>query len=657
MSILHRLRVVRSMPVGVALSKVVSVLARRARQRAVGALMRNHCTYPPSYGLTPLARPLPPLTVTDHDGVLRRRALVAASHRFDLLGSGLVPVAHPAAKHPQWREGIAAGHHRGNRKRAARLLGMIDTAAYQPIDWQLDFRSGHRWSETTWGGAVAYGHRPGIDIKVPWELGRLQHLPHLALAHAAAADPRLATEFRDQVLDFLGANPPGWGVQWACAMDVAIRAANLVLAWQMFCAHGATFSLEFEEELAAALCAHARHIAHNLEYSPQHRGNHYLADLAGLAFVACALPRSQETDLWLVFATQQLDAEIQRQFLSDGGNFEASTAYHRLSLEMALFAVALVLGLDDERKAVFAQYDAAAWGLTPKVAPGPMAWPPFAADTLNRLELALGFAQAVTKPDGRIAQVGDNDSGRFFVLDPAASPLDISHLWAGPISRQILDALARGRWTPQPRAVVPVELGQGDVLPPQPALTLTLAPADSGALAGLRPFALPDFGLYGWRNDRTFVSVRCGSLHDGRGAHAHNDQLAVEIHIDGVDWVRDPGTFAYTGDLALRNAYRSALAHFVPRHGSREPAALNLGPFRLDDTARAEVLRFAPDQFVGRHHGFGAPVWRRVQILADAIVITDAPAEPAAEHRIATPEELARLWRLDLPFSPGYGLR
>jgi len=654
MSILHRLRTIRSMPLGVVAAKAAQVLARQLKNRLVGAMMRNHCTYPPSYGMVPLSRRLPSLTLADGDGVLRRRALDAASHTFDLLGSGAVRVAHPLAKHPQWRDGISGTHHRGNRKRSARLLAMIDTGGYLPIDWQLDFRSGYRWSERVWGGAIAYGHKPGVDVKVPWELGRLQHLPQLGLAYAAHPDPRLATEFRDQVLDFLGANPPGWGVQWACAMDVAIRAANLVLAWDLFTAHGAQFSLEFEEELAAALAAHGRHVARNLEWSADHRGNHYLADIVGLAFVACALPRGEEADLWLVFAAQQLDLEIRRQFLEDGGNFEASTAYHRLSLEMALFAVALILGLDDERKAVFGEYDAGLWGLEPKVAPGPMAWPPFAPQTLERLSLALGFAQAVTKPSGDIVQVGDNDSGRLFVLDTDRSPLDVSHLWAGPITLHVLAGLSGGALPLKPRTVpvTPVP-GQEDF--PAAFRRLRLVPADASALTDLEAFALPQFGLYGWRNRRSFISVRCGRLHDGRGAHAHNDQLAVEIHIDGVDWVRDPGSYTYTGDLVTRNAYRSVLAHFAPRQGLAEPAALNLGPFRLDESAQAEVLAFTGLDFVGRHHGFGAPVWRRIRIEPDCVVIDDSPAEQREETRIDQPAALLAMLDGNVRFSPGYG--
>jgi hypothetical protein len=92
-----------------------------------------------------------------------------------------------------------------------------------------------------------------------------------------------------------------------------------------------------------------------------------------------------------------------------------------------------------------------------------------------------------------------------------------------------------------------------------------------------------------------------------------------------------------------------------------EPAALNLGPFRLDDTAQAEMLRFDAQDFVGRHHGFAVPVWRRVRITDGAILIEDGPEGGAAvetvEHVVTTPDALSRLWGLTLPFSPGYGHR
>lgn len=698
MSLWHLARAALSMSPGVAARKAARFAVRLAKNRLVGILMRRQCTYPDPAQvggtLNPHLAPLDPAVVRSQAGMLADLVRNTLEHRFNLLGSGWVRVAHgrryagfgpwcygPGQPLPgNWRAALATGNWPVNAAKASSLLGMIDDG-YVPIDWQVDFKSGYRWPVRVWGGSTPYGHKPGVDVKVPWELARMQHLPWLALAHAAGPDPRLAREFRNQVLDFLATNPPGWGVNWACAMDVAIRAANIILAWDLFRAHGVTFERAFEEELAAAMLAHGRHIAGHLEWNEAHRGNHYLADVAGLAFIAIYLPCSRETDLWLAFSVQQLEAEILRQFAPDGSNFEASTAYHRLSAEMAAFTVALVLGLPEGKRQALGSYDAAMWKRFPAVAPGPMAWPYFRPEVFERLAGAARFAADATKPSGDAVQIGDNDSGRFFKLCPSSDGrggervLDLSHLGhaidglfaEGPAHTidGAVTALLAGRGRPaRPAARRPWSLpGTAAEAVAARAVRVVVA-VDADALADVSPAAYPDFGLFLWKGPRAFVSVRCGPIGgNGLGGHAHNDQLAVEIEVDGIALVRDPGTFVYTPDLAARDVYRSALAHFVPRQGNGEPARFE-GPFRLEDRAQARALRFSGGEFLGRHDGFGEPVWRRVVIGDGMVVIEDCyggsaitAATSLDTHHVGSAGELARLWTLELPFSPGYGVR
>lgn len=695
MALAHLIRHALAMPPREAAAKALRYAGRTLGNRLLGRLMRNQCSYPALSGdaavLTPRLTAIDPAMLAANGPALRTLAADVRAHRFDLLGSGPVSVAHGVAARGfgshrytarplpagDWRDAVATGHWHGNRLRSRAVLALIGDAAYEPIDWHRDVISGYRWSPRTFGTAVPYGHLPGVDIKVPWELARLQHLPPLALAYGLDGDPRLVAEFRHQVLDFLGANPPGWGVNWACAMDVAIRAANMLLAWDLFRAHGAVFDTAFDQELAAALLAHARHIAARLEWNDAHRGNHYLADICGLAWIAAYLPQTAESDIFLVFATRQLAAEIERQFGADGANFEASTAYHRLSAEMAVYSVALILGLPAARRAAFADYDHKLWRRHPPLEPAPLVWPPFSRDALDRLAGAACFAVDVTKPSGEMVQVGDNDSGRFFTLTPGLPGLDPRHLVAAAQGLFDLDLTAPAEAAVETLVVGQLAGGARHAAPARPAtaldavveaatpashMTRVILPSD--ALRDLRAIAYPDFGLFIWRNARAFVSVRCGAIgQNGNGGHAHNDQLAVEIEIDGVPWARDPGTFVYTPDLAARNAYRSALAHFVPRLSDAEPARL-MAPFRLEDRARARAVRFDGQGFLGCHQGFGQPVWRRVRLGDGALVIEDGiggagigPATQISEHCLTAPDQLAALWGLTLPFSPGYGVR
>ena len=139
---------------------------------------------------------------------------------------------------------------------------------------------------------------------------------------------RYREAFRNQVLDFVATNPPRYGVNWRSTMEVAIRVANWILAYDLLRTYGAEWDREFERVFLRSVVEHGRHIAANLERSPAWRNNHYLANLAGLVFVAAHLPPNPERARWWRTAAAGLAGEIEHQFLPDGAHFEASTGYH-----------------------------------------------------------------------------------------------------------------------------------------------------------------------------------------------------------------------------------------------------------------------------------------------------------------------------------------
>jgi hypothetical protein len=178
--------------------------------------------------------------------------------------------------------------------RVTRIWQLVESE-YTPIDWHLDFKSGYRWSESCWYRRIRYSHLPGVDVKVPWELARMQHLVQFAWAYglAAAGEPdfaspdRYMSEFRNQILDFIATNPPRFGVNWNCTMDVAIRAANWLIAYDLFRAGGAVFDEAFEAELRRSVYQHGQHIVANLEWQRDWRSNHYLGTFGRFVAAYC----------------------------------------------------------------------------------------------------------------------------------------------------------------------------------------------------------------------------------------------------------------------------------------------------------------------------------------------------------------------------------
>ena len=388
--------------------------------------------------------------------------------------------------------------------RAARLgifdllgSGAVDLGRFP--DWQRDFKSGKRWDEKSYSLEIEPTPDRGHDIKVPWELSRLQHLPTLGIASAITADGLYREAAVAQLNSFLGGNLPYEGVNWNCTMDVAIRAAQILSSEGYLRGAGRP---AFWAELFKALLLHARFIRDNLEDGPV-RGNHYLADLAGLYLCALGLPEFAESSAWKEFARRALGSEMERQVRPDGFDFEASTSYHAFATEMLLFPALL----------------------------GEVKGDPFPDPYLRRLEKMVEAVATLLREDGSLPQIGDNDDGRFLIFSQYyRSRRDWRPLLAlaGFLFRQEKwlalsgDAWPEGVWV----------LGAPFVR----WIDSVRAPLSR------RPFssrAFPDAGIYQLGFGSIQMVVDAGGVGQGdNGGHAHNDTLAFELHayVQEANW-------------------------------------------------------------------------------------------------------------------------
>jgi len=612
------------------------------------------------------------------------------AHRFNLLGSGWKQVKYgmncdgfkgyryemslpiEPDSNGNWLIGRI---NEANLEKSIRIWQLVDKN-YTPIDWHIDFKSGYRWFENTWYKKIIYGRHPGVDVKVPWELARMQYLPQLSFAFALANEGHqnfhqpsvYLREFRNQILDFIANNPPRFGVNWTCTMDVGIRVANWLVAYDLFKAFGAKFDEGFERVFIRSIYEHGLHIINNLEWSPIFRSNHYLADIVGLLFASAYLPRSSELDAWLAFSVQQLINEVKFQFNPDGSNFEASTSYHRLSAEMIIYATTLIIGLPFQKQAALKNYDHRLIKGHPHLKPPPILFHdlvgsdrpiPFPKWYIERLEKMAEFIMLISKPDGHIPQVGDNDSGRFLKLQPLFHRIifakakksyinlenytdlpnqatywdenhsDHRHLVAGInalFGREDFSSFTGEGWLD---AYLIKQLSGGIQIPnsfnKKNILIVKQHHPSTNDLITLCSF--PDFGLYVYHSKRFYLAVRCGPIgQNGAGGHSHNDQLSFELSMNGVPFIIDPGTYLYTPLPEIRNLFRSTSMHntLVPNHLEQNNwLEGSKGLFRMSDSSKASVLEFNLNKFVGQHCGFGPTHRRTFEIYNEELHAVD----------------------------------
>ncbi len=212
---------------------------------------------------------------------------------------------------------------------------------YQQIDWHSDFKSGYRWDPEMYFSKIRIGYTDGVDIKIPWELSRFQHLNILGQAYLITKDKKYLTEFVNQITDWIDNNPVGFGVNWNCTMDVAIRVANWLVASEYFFKED-TLPKDFLYKFYSSVYEHGKFIRSHFERS-KITTNHYLSDIVGLFFIAVYCPFLKESKKWLGFCIKELAKEIGKQVYEDGCDFEASTSYHRLVLEMFFYCSLLII--------------------------------------------------------------------------------------------------------------------------------------------------------------------------------------------------------------------------------------------------------------------------------------------------------------------------
>ena len=146
------------------------------------------------------------------------------SHQFNLLGSGVVEVSYENMSFSF--EGIS------HQIQPNKPIVLCDSQIYKPIDWHCDFKSGYRWSNKNFYNKVRKKSDgvKGVDIKVPWELSRFQHLSVLIKAYELSKDKLYLDEVILQITDWILNNKPYKGANWTCTMDVSIRLANWSIA-------------------------------------------------------------------------------------------------------------------------------------------------------------------------------------------------------------------------------------------------------------------------------------------------------------------------------------------------------------------------------------------------------------------------------------------
>ena len=421
------------------------------------------------------------------------------------------------------------------------------------------------------------------DVKVPYEASRLQHLQKQNLINSVEATKTLGSGALVVEVDKFPL------IYWNSPMDVAIRLINLIIHRQ-FLAHKSNRSIIFddsEELLDAYISQNYQYVKDNLENEGKVVGNHYLIELSSMLFYL-ANYETKNSVADTKFVIEELKIEIARQFNDEGTNFEGSTHYSAFATEALILCKLSMQELNQSTDLL---------------------------TSINRLILLNKKFLSLLINNDELSQIGDNDSGRiFYFAFEEEKPLKLSWLIKIIESLEINEKLIISDHIFEVSEEIPILKDYKHVKHPE----IKVFSKDYEA------YAYPEFGIFIWRNESEYLSIRCGPVgQNGVGGHSHYDQLSIECFTNNKWIARDPGTGTYTDDITIRNKFKSLEYHWGPNINIKFKKEDEFDCFKLNNMSDGNVLTFNKESFLGVAEFNGNKIYRKMELNDGVLSIED----------------------------------
>jgi hypothetical protein len=498
------------------------------------------------------------------------------------VASGKVPQLDPAP-YLAAAESILTGRYR---------IFAIEAKTGFPPPWNLCPRTG-TMAPMSFGKLIDYRDERIVgDIKYLWEPSRHLELVTLAQAWALNKDQRFIEGCRMLLDSWFETCPYPNGVHWTSSLEHAIRLVNWAFAWGLLGGEESPLFVgadggAFRTRWLTVIRQHLHFIAnHFSRYSSAN--NHLLGEYLGLLVGCTVWPLWPECTEWRHKAISGFAHEALAQNTPDGVNREQAVYYQHEVMDMMLIA-GLTLRANGEDFA-------------------PAFW--------ERFERLSEFLLAVMDSAGHVPMIGDSDDALIVRLDPAPAFEPWRPLMCAAAlltGRGDFAAAAGGRIDDKTRWLLPdAELPSANAHAPPRRLFF---PEGGYAVIGAALGTDEEIQI-------VFDAAPLGYL--DIAAHGHADALSFTLSAFGVEWLVDPGTFAYHTQNLWRDHFRSTAAHNTIGLDGLDQSQIG-GNFMWLHKAHAHFTGVGESWVEGEHDGYrrlNDPVTHRRRVDLDAQTAT-----------------------------------
>ncbi len=430
------------------------------------------------------------------------------------------------------------------------------------------------------GKAIDYRNSSVVgNIKFLWEPNRHLELVTLAQAWHLSRELRYAAGCRTLIQAWLEQCPYPLGINWASALEIALRLVNWSCAWHLLGGDQAVIfcdapGMQLKHHWLRSIYQHCTFLDQNLSRFSS-ANNHLLGELLGLIIGATTWPCWTQSEHWRSKATHLFQEQFLLQNAEDGVNKEQAVWYQHEVLDMAVLA-----GLTAEQNG--SHLSAPFW---------------------ERVEALLEFIAALIDSQGHVPAYGDSDDAVIVRFDPSQNTNPYQSLLAtGSVLFKRPDFKRKaGRFDDKSRWLL------GDAAAEQFA-ALPNIPTPERAR---RAFPVGGYYVLG-RGFGTPLEIRAvvdtGPLgYLALAAHGHADALSVTLSAGGEPLLIDPGTYCYHTEELWRSYFRGTLAHNTVRVDGMDQS-VSEGNFLWTQHARASCIQSQLDgpvqQIAAEHDGY-----------------------------------------------------
>ncbi len=368
-------------------------------------------------------------------------------------------------------------------------------------NWIVNPSTGHEYDGSKhWSEIQDFSIEAG-DIKYVWEKARFSFVYDVIRYDYHFEDDQSEFIF-SEIEDFIDKNPINQGPNYKCSQETSLRVMNWMFALYYY-KDSPNLTEALFDKIMHNIYWKLHHVYHNINFSRiTVRNNHAITETLMLYLSAKLFPFMPDVNKWSKHGKKWFEQEIKYQIYEDGTFLQFSMNYHRVVIQLLTWGIQLAK-LNKE------QFD-------PKV--------------YERAQKSLDFLDnCMDSLSGKLPNYGSNDGALFFKLtndDYRVYTTQLDDLRA-ILNGYTYNTSESAHWYGVQPEIKPYKT------------TKTLNSYTTG-------------GYYIIQDGDTKTFIRCGKYKD---RPFQSDNLHVDIWADGINYLRDNGSYKY-------NTSKEELAYF-----------------------------------------------------------------------------------------------